>query len=166
MEEGPDLPVLGRRCAASPVCTESSVQGVCLVIEKDSWAVSNLVLILSHSYVPLNSWWDYFGSPQCVLAPWGRGDLSAEDVPVRNIVLIKKHSDQELTSEQPLTGDDHKRCKTGKQGEVQIHPVKALWKLHDRVNPVSKAVGTLLSMEDHTVAEDKLILLWIWPVEF
>lgn len=87
MEGGPGPPVLGRRYAVGPVCTESSAQGVCPEDEKDSWAGSGSLLIRFHSHVPLSKWWDDSESPRPVWAPWGHGDLDAKDILITNTVL-------------------------------------------------------------------------------
>lgn len=86
VEGEPGPPVLDRRCVVGPVCTEFSVQGVCLEDEKDSWTGSGLLPIHFCWHIPLNMWWDDSESPQPVWAPWGHGDLDAEDILITNTV--------------------------------------------------------------------------------
>ena len=66
-EGGPGPLVSGRRCAASPGCTVSSIQEVCLVVLKGSWVGFGYCTIHSRSCVPSNKWLDGFESPQPAL---------------------------------------------------------------------------------------------------
>lgn len=66
------------------MCTESSVQAVCPEGETDSWVASGSVLIRFHSRVPLDKWWGDFESPRPAWALWGRDDLRAKEVSMRN----------------------------------------------------------------------------------
>lgn len=62
-----------------------------------------------------------------------------------------------------LTSDYDQGCEAGEGGDIQLHAMEALRKLHDGVDPVSKASDTLCLVKHDPIAENQLVRLWIRP---
>lgn len=55
-----------------------------------------------------------------------------------------------------LTGDYDQGCETGEGGNIKLHAMKGLRKLHDGVDPVPKASDTLQFVKYGAIAENQL----------
>lgn len=55
-----------------------------------------------------------------------------------------------------LTSDYDQGCETGEGGNIKLHAMKGLRKLHDGVDPVPKASDALQFVKHGAIAEDKL----------